>query len=437
MVRFVNTFYKASLPISLAIWMVCLMLFVGHYSASKQAVYGDGIGYYAYARSWLIDGNSDTTDEYRHIYNWENNNAARPAVSDVVQIVAVSPNGRAANHFSPGPALLFFPGLLLGHILSLTSDTLGLSLSTTGYADFYQVLTGITALSWFTLGMWLAHQWLSATTKKSSASTWATVALWLGSPLIYYGGYDVVNSHFAAWLLICAWWWWYWPRRLSNEPLHSSVAGLLAGAATLIRPQDGVIVLIWGLDQLLIHFQTTQSVLFSKGNLTNLFKKIFFFVVAWFIPIAFLLYHWLITFGSLNGHLYLEEIRRPVGHSVDWLGSLWHPMTGIFTRTPYVLLMVIYGCGRLLRKKTSLVEKYLALFAVMEWLIISWQGGWFAAAFGGRMYITSLTWPALASVYFWENIRTNRQLPNYFAPLLLTGIALTTLTSMALFILQT
>jgi hypothetical protein len=93
-------------------------------------------GYYAHLHDWTFDNDWDYTNEYKHIYSPENNNADHPQSVDVVQIVGVAKNGRAANHFFPGTALLLLPYYLLADGVVQLLSWIGVHVPRNGYAVF-------------------------------------------------------------------------------------------------------------------------------------------------------------------------------------------------------------------------------------------------------------------------------------------------------------
>jgi hypothetical protein len=103
----------------------------------NQLVGSDGVRYYAYLPSLLLDGDLDFTDEYTYFFAHEPGKAER-AIEDA------TPRGLPANQWPIGPAILWAPFFLLAHLLAHFANLLGTSIPTNGYGTFYQafVLSG-------------------------------------------------------------------------------------------------------------------------------------------------------------------------------------------------------------------------------------------------------------------------------------------------------
>src|SRR6185369_12161298 len=107
-------------------------IFLLHYLIAGQAVYGDGVGYYAHLHSWYFDHDFNYTNEYKHIYTPENNNNPKPLVSPVIQIVGITPDGRAENLYSTGVAILLFPFYTAADGVAIIGNSIGIPLARTG-----------------------------------------------------------------------------------------------------------------------------------------------------------------------------------------------------------------------------------------------------------------------------------------------------------------
>lgn len=87
----------------------------------------DGAYYYEYLRSWVLQNDFNFADE-REFFTWE----WVPVIKDYLP-GGWEETGYPPNIFSFGPAMLWMPFFLLGHIIAWTLKSLGLPVSTTGY----------------------------------------------------------------------------------------------------------------------------------------------------------------------------------------------------------------------------------------------------------------------------------------------------------------
>jgi len=358
----------------LGLFAFAVTIFLIHYVVSGQAVYGDGIGYYAHLHSWVIDGDWDYTNEYKHIYDHEHNNANTGVESSNVQIVSVAKNGKAENFYGTGVALILLPFYLLAHLLSVVANYLGANLSVEGYSDVYQIISGIGAIFYAITGVYFLEKIINLAVSDEKMSLISSVTLFLSSSLLYYGSFDVINSHFASFCLATIFFYYF----LSYGNRNSLLFGLIAGLMSGVRVQDSVIVIIWAIS-------------FWKN--TNLFwKKLRKFVIGFSFALIPTMIHWYSVFGNPLEHTYLRSILNTYKAKTtpDILGSLFDPTTGLFIRTPLLLILFLFFLYLSWKKEIKLLFHPFVFF-LLQFAIITIQGGWAAAAFGGRMYMSSLT----------------------------------------------
>lgn len=364
----------------LVIFLVSVSIFLVHYVISGQAVYGDGIGYYAHVRSWVIDHDLDTTNEYKHVYSPQNNNTDRPESAKRVQIVREKPDGKAENFYGPGVAILLLPFYLLADLIVIIASGLGLNLYRNGYSDIYQIISGIGAIIYVVIALVFLEKLIFGFIKNQAMSKLTVVTIFFATQLLYYGSFDVLNSHFASFFLSVM---FFYLLLRPNESLKKTfLLGILAGLATTTRLQDGVMVLVW------IAYILSLNKPFSEG-IKLVGKNIWMFALGFILSVFPLIIHWSYVFGGVFEHTYIRLLMRDADRPIDLFGSLFHPMNGLFTQTPILLVSIVYFLYFVRKKKA---QKYwlLFLFFFIQFVIVTLQGGWTAASFGARMYISSL-----------------------------------------------
>ena len=117
-------------------------------------VHGDGVGYYAYARATLIQHNLRFEEDWRHA----NLNFAQSRTRVDGQLLPedYAETGYVSNLFTVGPAILWFPFLLLAHLLVLTCNFLGAQIPANGFSFPYLLAMAIGTASYGFLGLLLA-----------------------------------------------------------------------------------------------------------------------------------------------------------------------------------------------------------------------------------------------------------------------------------------
>jgi hypothetical protein len=356
------------------LFLLAVVIFLIHYAISGQAVYGDGIGYYSHLHSLVIDGDLDYTNEYKHIYDSEHNNSDTGEESPVVQIVSTTKDGKAENFYGTGVAVLLLPFYLSAHLVSMFLNLFGAGLSVLGYSDWYQIFTGIGAVLYAVAGVYFLEKIIFKAVNSRPISLISSLTIFLATSLLYYGSFDVINSHFASFFLSSLFFYLFF---VGGKNKNNLLLGLAAGLLTITRVQDSVVVIVWLVD--ILH--NRRFGLKSVGR----------FLVGFVFGLIPMIVHWSMVFGNILNHPYLRGLREKFqeGQSFDFLGSLFNPITGLFFRTPLLLVLFVFFLYLVWKKEIKNLF-YPFLFLVMQYLIISVQGGWAAAAYGGRMYMSSL-----------------------------------------------
>ncbi|KKT29369.1 MAG: hypothetical protein UW41_C0022G0014 [Candidatus Collierbacteria bacterium GW2011_GWC2_44_18] len=360
--------------IYLCLFLFAVLIFLIHYAISGQAVYGDGIGYYSHLHSWIIDRDWDYTNEYKHIYDHEHNNFDTGVESPVVQIVSTSESGKAENFYGTGVAVLLLPFYLLAHLISMALNLFGANLTTNGYGDWYQIFSGLGAIFYTVCGIYFLEKIIYFETRNSRISVVSAMTIFLSTNLLYYGSFDVINSHFASFFLATVFFYLFFNDKGSNNHL---LLGLMAGLMTITRIQDSVIVILW-----------VTEILRSHNLKLKVVSK---FLIGFLFGIMPLAIHWSMVFDNPLRQTYIRGLFETfqARQVPSILGSLFNPVTGLFTRIPLLAVLYIFFLYLVVKKEAKNLL-YPFSFLVMQFCIITVQGGWVAAAYGGRMYLSSM-----------------------------------------------
>lgn len=375
-------------------------IFLFHYAITGQAVYGDGVGYYAHLHSWYFDRDLNFTNEYQHIYSPQNNNSTKPITSPTVQIVTTDNYGQALNHFSPGPALFWLPFYILADGLVIALNSFGVNLARNGYSNIYQISVGIGSIIYGLAGIYFSEKLCSLLGAKEKIAKLSALGITLATSLLYYISFDVINSHSISFFLAALFWWQFLKSKKQTKDYF--YLGLISGLMTLVRPQDGLVIILIIVD-LLIKFIKKQH---------NALKFAIVSIGTWSLSLSILLFQWKIIFGKITAHTYSVQLIKefPKLLSLDTLlGNLFHQTNGLFSRTPMLLLAFIYFIWLINRKKTSYSILLMSAFFFIQWFIVSLQGGWKAAAYGGRMYISSLPFFIVLVAKFTTTLTDNKK----------------------------
>lgn len=198
--------------------------------ADNHLIGSDGIYYFAYLRSAMLQGNTDISDEIR-LYN-----ASLPAQAEVEIQMRDAPHLNYA--YAIGTSLLWLPFYAVGHGLALGLHAAGLPVAVNGYSYWEEAAVCLGSLLYACLGLWLLYRWLLRrfSPGKSLAALLATVN---GSFLVYYLVFEPSMSH-ACSLFAAS---WFFCLSLADEDSRPSgwLLGLAAGLMVLVRWQNLVL----------------------------------------------------------------------------------------------------------------------------------------------------------------------------------------------------
>lgn len=343
-----------------------------------RLIVGDGIYYYVYLRSAVLDGDLDFTNDYTLYQQFNNEDPVkkREMLED-----HKTPFDKPANYFSVGPALLWAPAFIVTHIfvrlLGLPSD---------GFSYLYEAPLLFLSILYGFIGVLLIYR-VAADLFSRFAALVAILGVWLATNVVYYMGVSPSASHvlslFAVALFVFLW----WRGRNGRSRLDWFIWGLSAGLMALVRWQDVLIALLALFEWIAEMRQQTADggrqatfiggVVFALGLILAFIPQ----MLAWQI-----LYGALLTAPQGTGFF---QLTRP-----EILNVWFSTKRGLFTWTPLILLAVI-GFIPLYRKNRILGASAIAIFIAETYvnsIVNDWWGG---EAFGARRFISLMPFFAL------------------------------------------
>ncbi|MGH9563353.1 MAG: hypothetical protein ACRD3S_18015 [Terracidiphilus sp.] len=356
-----------------------LLVFVLTVPLLNPWVRGDGVGYYAYARSLLIEHRLDFRDD------WVRANASfrmsRFTPDGKIEPDQYTPTRHLDNHFSIGPAILWFPFLLVAHAGVLIADRLGAHVAADGFSRPYLVAMSFgTALYGF-LSLLISF----ALARRFVPERWAffaTLGIWFGSSLPVYMYFNPSWSH-AQSAFVVALFIWYWLRTRGRRNLAQwTILGVLGGLMMDVYYPNAFMLLFPAIESLVFYWSKLQQRrIDDAGDL--LLKNIAFGAVllAAFSPT---LITKKIIYGSYfdTGYRYHWHLYSPAFFQVSL--SADH---GLFTWTPILILSVVGLC--LLQRYDRQFSWYsVVVFVSFSYFIgcyPDWDG---ISSFGNRFFIS-------------------------------------------------
>ena len=358
---------------------ILVLVFVLTLALVNPWVRGDGVGYYAYGRALLIQHNLDFKPDWL-MANTSFRMGRTDAEGRLLRDQFTS-TGHVDNHFSLGPALLWFPFLMAAHLGVLSYNALGGHVPADGFSNPY-----IMAMSLATAIYGFASLWLSfRVSRKYFSERWAflaTLGIWFASSLPVYMYFNPSWSHalsaFAVALFV-----WYWDRTRKDRSLAEwGLLGIIGGLMMDMYYPNAILLLFPLLESLADYWaQLTQRNSEAFGR--RLVENIFFAAcaVAAFLPT---LLTKKIVYGSYFNLGYGEfwNFSSPaflkVGFSSDH---------GLFSWTP-ITILAVFGLW-LLRKRDQMFGLYsLGVFVAYVYMIGCYQDWDGLSSFGNRFFVS-------------------------------------------------
>lgn len=202
---------------------------------SRPVVQGDARSYFAYLPSIMLDGDLDLTNQF---------DVLRPEGGDPRYPFGVGAEGYAANPFPIGPALLWLPGYVVGLALDRGASALGFDTGPTGYGLFAAWGAALAAIVWAGIGAELSRR-LAREVVATRYALPAALAIWCGTPALYYTMVAPLYSHAVAWFAAALALWAGWQAcKRPDDTWRWLAVGAAGGLLVSIRLQDAPILLV-------------------------------------------------------------------------------------------------------------------------------------------------------------------------------------------------
>jgi predicted esterase len=326
-------------------------------------IHNNGLGYYAWLRSLLIDHDWDFDNEFdEHAVPGEY----------VPPPTYRTESGRRANQWSVGPACVWAWTIVPGHLLLRIS---GLPWEPNGYSLPYQILVGITSLLVSWTGLLLLYGVCKHYARPQRAAL-AVALTTLGSTIVYYGAVEVTMAHGIGTAVLTALI-WYWQKTYGSvQPRRWLVVGVLVGATALIRWQLATFALL-----------PVGEVLLSGRRGENNFRKLAVGLTLAALGALLAFLPQMIAWRYVYGHWLASPVPQVAHH---WLHpSLWQTLfsqdRSLFYWTPISLLACAGAVALAFRPKQGPAWVLLAAFALQVYVLASmWGKGEFLPHIGNH-----------------------------------------------------
>jgi hypothetical protein len=359
------------------------VLFLMTLPLANPWVRGDGVGYYSYLRSALIDHDL----RFENDYLAGNDSFVQSRVDEHGHLLPdqYTRTGYVQNHFSVGPAMLWAPVLMIVHAAVLLANRLGANILADGHSRPYMISMALATATYGFICLLLTFR----VARKYFDSQWAflaTVGVWLASSLPVYMYFNPSWSHalsaFAVALFL-----WYWDRtKLQRTAVQWVVLALIAGLMANVYYPNVFLLIFPALES--IHLMRSSSSDSDRGG-ASLQKLALCWVI--FVPVfLFSLLPTFITRQIIYGNPF--ETGYPGMQTWNWtspvlLQVLFSSDHGMFSWTPILALATI-GLFFLMKRNVLLGAGSLLTFLAFYYFIASypdWDG---LSSFGNRFFVS-------------------------------------------------
>lgn len=324
----------------ISVCIVYILGYLAHAFILGKTVYGDGVYYFSWARSIVVDRNADFTNEYAYF------SVSQPTTDRDIP----------GNKYAIGAPLVWFPFYLTTFIL-LGGD---------GYGQTYQIVVGMVSVLLTCFGLLLLYRTLESTYNRTLSGL-AVITTALGTNLFFYGSLDPVNSHAVTFFF-------------------SSVA-----LSLLLRQNSAITT---GFAYGLLMLTRTQEIIsvipaFMSSSRVKWLKLFIGIITVFSVQLA----AWYILNGRFHSQ-YLDSSEGFTWFSPHILGVLFSPENGLLLWTPAYLMGWIGLLYRSIRTRSSLWIGMTLTVVIQIYVVASWSTWWQGASYSGRMFIGLLPFVA-------------------------------------------
>ena len=171
---------------------ILLLLFFLTLPLVNPWVRGDGVGYYAYIRSLLVEHKLDFANDWRAANESFTMGRVRP--DGTIDPLQYTRTGHLDNHFTVGPSMLWAPFLVPVHGVMLTLQRFGIKVQANGYSRPYLVTMALATALYGFLGLLISFRLACLYTDERWAFL-ATLGIWFASSLPVYMYFNPSWSH--------------------------------------------------------------------------------------------------------------------------------------------------------------------------------------------------------------------------------------------------
>ena len=285
------------------------------------------------------------------------------------------PNGKRLIKYTMGNALTMAPFYFLAHILTYVFSPQYAD----GYTGLYKFSIVLCSLFWLLLGIYFIKKWLIKYFKVTYINI-GILAATLGTNMFYYAAVEVGLAHIPLFFCYSAICYYFNSWLVNNNKNYVYITAALYGLLLLIRPTDGIIIILLALWWLGYNWAKLKNL----SYLINQSKQIAIAAIISLLVFMPQIIYWKLTTGCYFYDSYIGEhfdFTQP--HIFKGLFS-WR--RGLFLYTPMAIFMFM-GVMFLPKILKPLAVALCVFFIVGVYITFSWQQWWYGGHFGMRAFI--------------------------------------------------
>lgn len=366
---------------------ILLLAFVLSLPAVTTRIYAsDEVEGFAWLHSLAFDRDVSFENEYEYFY--DSGQVKNPGFHETFLEDRRTDTGLRPNFTTMGAAILWAPFYAAGHAAALITGA-----PADGLSHPYVAAVAMGSAAYGFLALWLAISIARTVTGDGVA---AALAVWLGTPLLFYMYVTPVFAHACSAFAVALFLWTWLRARNRWTPGGALALGLAGGLMAIVRAQDALFIAGPALDFLRFVWRSEFGARHDTRS-----RRPFLASAAGILGFALAVGPQLLAFKALNGHFRQSEYetRKMTWSSPHGLQVLFDHQHGLFFWTPLAFAAVLTlalvawrppqstrtGAAADLRWLALLSLVMIGLQAYIAGAVESWT---VAGAFGQRRFVS-------------------------------------------------
>ena len=377
--------------------MTLLLLFLVTLPLVNPWVRGDGVGYYAYIRSLLVEHKLDFENDWRAANL--SFTMGRVRADGTIDPRQYTGTGHLDNHFTVGPSILWAPFVVPLHLAMLTLERLGAKVKPNGFSRPYMIVTALATALYGFLGLCLSFRLACRFTEERWALL-ATLGIWFASSLPVYMYFNPSWSHAHSVFIVAAFLWYWHETRQGRTARQWVILGLISGLVLDVYYVNVAVLLVPLFESLEGYWRAWHATGRDRSagilpapvrtadwqSLRRLFAANLLYCCSTLVAFLPTLITRKIIYGNPLDFGYREAVGFQWG-SPFLRSALFSSDHGLLLWTP-ILILAVAGLFLFLKRNRTLAAYFIAVLGAFCYLIggdPNWDG---ISSFGNRFFIS-------------------------------------------------